>query len=157
MVVDDGDDFLALLVLVAGIANAIPHFLATVFVPSPWSTLVSRCFSAARCRTLAINACHSDPSSAHLAKTRYTTGHSHFERFALSSGAHPQQRCIVPSVPARWLAGLLVHTRRSSGTAGMRFALVTAYTTHTRMVLPWRREEMPRAAEATFVGTCGGA
>src|SRR5216683_3890064 len=70
MVVDDGDDFLALLVLVAGIANAIPPFLATVLVPSPWSSLVSRCFSAARCRTLAMNARHSEPSSDHLALDR---------------------------------------------------------------------------------------
>src|SRR6267143_6607856 len=70
MVVRDGDDFLALLVLVAGVANPIPPFLATVLVPSPWSMLVSRCFAAARCRTLATNACHSDPSSAHLALDR---------------------------------------------------------------------------------------
>ena len=35
MVVDDSDDFLALLVLVAGIADAIAPFLATVLVPSP--------------------------------------------------------------------------------------------------------------------------
>ncbi len=69
MVVDDGDDFLALLVLVAGIADAIAPFLATVLVPSPCSTLVSRCCAVARCRTLATNACQSDPSSAHLAKT----------------------------------------------------------------------------------------
>src|SRR5499427_3703532 len=72
MVVDDGDDFLALLVLVAGIADAIPPFFATVLVPSPWSTLRSSCFSTTRCRTLATNACQSDPSSAHLAKTLYT-------------------------------------------------------------------------------------
>ena len=69
MIVNDGDDFLALVVLVAGIADAIAPFLATVLVPSPCSTLVSRCFSVARCRTLATNACQSDPSSAHLAKT----------------------------------------------------------------------------------------
>jgi len=69
MIVNDGDDFLALLVLVAGIADAIAPFLATVLVPSPWSTLRSSCFSTARCRTRATNACHSDPSSAHVAKT----------------------------------------------------------------------------------------
>jgi hypothetical protein len=69
MSVDDGDDFLALLVFVPRVANPIPPFLATVFVPSPWSTLRSSCFSAARCRTLATNTCQSDPSSAHLAKT----------------------------------------------------------------------------------------
>src|SRR5882672_11395995 len=70
MVVDDGDDFLALLVFMPRVPNAIPPFLATVLVPSPWSTLVSRRFSAARCRTLAMNACQSEPSSAHLALDR---------------------------------------------------------------------------------------
>src|SRR5918999_1968492 len=69
MVVRDRDDFLALLVCVSRVPDAIPPVLATVLVPSPWSTLVSRCFSAARCLTLATNACQSDPSSAHLAKT----------------------------------------------------------------------------------------
>jgi hypothetical protein len=69
MGVGDGDDLLPFLVLVARVANPIPPFLATVLVPSPCSTLRSRCFSAARCATLAINACQSDPSSAHLAKT----------------------------------------------------------------------------------------
>src|SRR6266704_6197596 len=70
MIVDDGNDLLALLVFVAGRADAIPPFLATVLVPSPWSTLRSSCFSAARCRTLATKACQSDPSSAHLALDR---------------------------------------------------------------------------------------
>src|SRR5262245_29183472 len=51
------------------IPNPIPPFLATVLVPSPWSMLISRCFSAERCITLAMNACQSDPSSAHFAKT----------------------------------------------------------------------------------------
>src|SRR4029434_6217478 len=53
-----------------GTANAIAPFLATVLVPSPWSTRVSSCCSAARCRTLAMNACQSDPSSAPLALDR---------------------------------------------------------------------------------------
>src|SRR5215510_5318951 len=70
MVVGQGDDLLSFLVLVARVANAIAPFLATVLVPSPWSTLVSRCFSVARCRTRATNACQSDPSSAHLALDR---------------------------------------------------------------------------------------
>src|SRR5207253_9406700 len=70
MIVDDGNDLLALLVFVPRVPNPIPPFLATVLVPSPWSTLISSCFSAARCRTLATNACHSDPSSAHLALDR---------------------------------------------------------------------------------------
>src|SRR6266481_7447217 len=73
MVVCNGDDFLALLVFVAREANPIAPFLATVLVPSPCSTLVSRCFSAARCRTLATNARHSDPSSAHLALDRHAS------------------------------------------------------------------------------------
>jgi len=69
MIVDDGDDFLPLLMFVSRVPDPIAPFLATVLVPSPWSTRVSRCFSAARCRTLAMNACQSDPSSAHFAKT----------------------------------------------------------------------------------------
>jgi hypothetical protein len=67
MIVDDRDDFVTLLVFIPREPNAIPPFLATVLVPSPWSTLRSSCFSAARCRTLATNARQSDPSSAHLA------------------------------------------------------------------------------------------
>src|SRR6266850_2835548 len=55
MILDDGNDLVALLVFVPRVPNAIPPFLATVFVPSPWSMLVSRCFSAARWRTLATN------------------------------------------------------------------------------------------------------
>src|SRR5438445_9442530 len=69
MVVDDRDDLVTLLVFMARVANAIAPFLATVLVPSPWSTLRSSCFSTARCRTLATNACQSEPSSAHRAKT----------------------------------------------------------------------------------------
>src|SRR5262252_10075464 len=72
MVVGHGDDLLPFLVLVARVADAIAPFLATVLVPSPWSTLRSSCFSTARCRTLATNACQSDPSSAHFAKTLET-------------------------------------------------------------------------------------
>ena len=70
MIVDDGNDLLALLVFVPRVPDAIPPFVATVLVPSPWSTLMSRCFSAERCATLAQNACQSDPSSAHVAKAR---------------------------------------------------------------------------------------
>jgi hypothetical protein len=73
MIVNDGDDFLALLVLVAGIADAIAPFWATVVVPSPCRTLVSRCCSVARCRTLATNARQSDPSSAHVALDRHAS------------------------------------------------------------------------------------
>jgi hypothetical protein len=69
MMIRYGDDLLPRLVLVARVPDAIAPFLATVLVPSPCRMLVSRCFSAARWRTLARNACHSDPSSAHLANT----------------------------------------------------------------------------------------
>ena len=73
MVVGHGDDLLSFLVFVARVANAIAPFFATVLGPSPWSTLRSSCFSAARCRTLATNACQSDPSSAHLALDRHAS------------------------------------------------------------------------------------
>src|SRR2546427_3236101 len=68
----NGEDLLALLVFIARVANPIAPFLATVLVPSPWRTLRSSCFSATRCCTLAMKACQSDPSAAHVAKTRYT-------------------------------------------------------------------------------------
>jgi len=67
--VRDRNDFVALLMFVPREANAIAPFFATGLVPSPWSTLRASCFSTARCRTLATNAGHSDPSSAHFAKT----------------------------------------------------------------------------------------
>src|SRR6266849_387078 len=70
VVVNNRDDLFPLLMFVAGVPDAIPPFLATVLVPSPWSTVISSCFSTARCRTLATNACHSDPSSAHFALDR---------------------------------------------------------------------------------------
>src|SRR4030095_2495291 len=73
MVVRDRDDFLALLVFVPREPDAIPPFLATVLVPSPWSTRRSSCFSTARCRTLATNARQSDPSSAHRALDRHAS------------------------------------------------------------------------------------
>jgi hypothetical protein len=69
MIVDDSDDFLPLLMFVARVAKPIAPFFATVLVPSPWSTRRSSCFSTARGRTLATNACQSEPSSAHRAKT----------------------------------------------------------------------------------------
>src|SRR5215475_14133556 len=72
MVVRDRDDCLALLVCVARVAKPIAPFLATVLVPSPCRMLRSRCFSAARCATLAMNACSSEPSAAHLAKALST-------------------------------------------------------------------------------------
>src|ERR1043166_7428256 len=56
MIVSHGDDLLALLMLVARVANPIAPFLATVLVPSPWSRLRSSFFSAARWPTLAMNA-----------------------------------------------------------------------------------------------------
>jgi hypothetical protein len=69
MVIGHGDALLPLRVLVARVANPLVPFWATVLVPSPWSTLRSRCFSGARCRTRATNACQSEPSSAQRAKT----------------------------------------------------------------------------------------
>src|SRR5262249_27751743 len=68
----NGDNLLPFLVFVPREPNPIAPFSATVLVPSPWSTLRSSCFSAARCRTLATDARQSEPSSAHLAKTLYT-------------------------------------------------------------------------------------
>ena len=50
--------------------EAIASFFATVLVPSPCSTLTSRFFASARCPTLAMNACWSDPSSTHSAQVR---------------------------------------------------------------------------------------
>src|SRR5262245_31498 len=69
MVVRDGDDLLALLVFVARGANPIPPFWVTVLALSPWRIRRWRCFSGVRWATLATNACQSDPSSVHLAKT----------------------------------------------------------------------------------------
>jgi hypothetical protein len=68
MIVDDGNDFLTLLMFVARVTNPIAPFLATVLVPSPWSTLRSSCFSA-RDAVHSPQTCQSDPSSAHRAKT----------------------------------------------------------------------------------------
>src|ERR671914_1679531 len=68
VIVGHGDDLLALLMLVASVPEAISPFFATVLVPSPWRMRTSSLFSAERCPTLAMNACWSDPSSAHLAK-----------------------------------------------------------------------------------------
>ena len=47
MIVDDGNNLVALLMFVARVANPIAPFLATVLVPSPWSTVRSSCFSTA--------------------------------------------------------------------------------------------------------------
>src|SRR5215510_9801277 len=112
MIVDDGDDFLPLLMFVARVADPIAPFFATVLVPSPWSTLISRCFSAARCRTLATNACHSDPSSAHFAldRPRARSIAGLFSRRYLRQRGHP--RC---------LGFRTVHVRfRSHGSSVMR-------------------------------------
>src|SRR5262245_9722665 len=112
MIVNDGDDFLALLVFVPREPDAIAPFLATVLVPSPWSTLRSNCFSAARCRTLATNARHSDPSSAHLAldRPRARSIAGLFSRRYLRQRGHP--RC---------LGFRTVHVRfRSHGSSVMR-------------------------------------
>jgi hypothetical protein len=71
-VVDNRDDLLALLVVVARIAKPIAPFLATVLVPSTWRPRVASGCSAARGRTLARNACQSAPASAHVAQTLET-------------------------------------------------------------------------------------
>src|SRR5439155_22095427 len=68
------DAFLALLVWVPRIPQAIPPFVATVLVPAPCRTRRARCFAAARGATLARNACQSEPSAAHVAKTVSTVG-----------------------------------------------------------------------------------
>ena len=70
MVVGHRDDLLPLLVLVARVATPIAPFFATVLVPSPCNTRRSSFFSSERWATLAMNACWSDSSSAHLAKAR---------------------------------------------------------------------------------------
>ena len=67
--VDERDDFLALLVWVPRIPQAIPPFVATVLVPAPCRTRRARCFAAARGATLARNACQSEPAAAHVAQT----------------------------------------------------------------------------------------
>jgi hypothetical protein len=54
---------------VSRLSNSIAPCVATVLVPSPWSTLISRCFAAARWATRAMHACHSDPSPARFVKT----------------------------------------------------------------------------------------
>src|SRR5215471_4686717 len=94
VVVDDRDDFVTLLVFIPREPNAIAPFLATVLVPSPWSTRRSSCFSAARCRTLATKACQSDPSSAHLAldRPRARSIAGLFSRRYLRQRGHP--RCL---------------------------------------------------------------
>ena len=51
IVVGYGDGLLPLLVFVAGVANPIAPFLATVLVLSPRRMLRSRCFSSARWAT----------------------------------------------------------------------------------------------------------
>src|SRR5215813_9767332 len=112
IVVGHGNDLLSFLVLVARVANPIAPFLATVLVPSPWSTLMLSCFSVARCRTLATNACHSDPSSAHLAldRPRARSIAGLFSRRYLRQRGHP--RC---------LGFRTVHVRfRSHGSSVMR-------------------------------------
>jgi hypothetical protein len=63
MMVCDRDTLLPCLGLVPRLSNSIAPFVATVLVPSPWSTLVSRCFAAARWATRAMHACRSDPIS----------------------------------------------------------------------------------------------
>jgi hypothetical protein len=53
------------------LSHVIAPAVATVWVPSPWSPLVSRGFAAARWAwaTRALHASHSDPSAARVVKT----------------------------------------------------------------------------------------
>jgi hypothetical protein len=67
--VGDRDILLSCLRLVPRLSDSIAPLVATVLGPSPWSTLVSRCFAAARWATRAMHACHSDPSAARFVKT----------------------------------------------------------------------------------------
>jgi hypothetical protein len=69
MKVCDRDTPLPCLRLVPRLSNSIALFVAMVLVPSPWNTLISRCFAAARWATRAMHACHSDPSAARFVKT----------------------------------------------------------------------------------------
>jgi hypothetical protein len=69
MLVAAGKALVALRVVGPRVPNALPPFWATVCVPAPGRMVRSRCFAAARGRTLAPNACQSAPSSAHVAKT----------------------------------------------------------------------------------------
>jgi hypothetical protein len=69
LMVCDRDALLPGLRRVSRPSNAIAPLVATVLVPSPWSTLISRCFAAARWATRAMHACHSDPSAARFMKT----------------------------------------------------------------------------------------
>ena len=69
MLVCDRDPLRPCLRLVARLAHATAPWVATVVVPSPWSTLISRCFTAARWATRAIHACPSDPSAARVVQT----------------------------------------------------------------------------------------
>ena len=69
MMVCDGETLLPGPRLVPRLSNSIAPCVATVLVPSPWSTLVSRCFAAARWATRAMPACHRDPSAARFVKT----------------------------------------------------------------------------------------
>jgi hypothetical protein len=68
MVVGDGNDLLALLWLIARLANSVAPIFATVLVPSPWRMQRLRGFSSARRAILTMNACWRELSSNHLAK-----------------------------------------------------------------------------------------
>ena len=66
MMVCDRETLLPCLRLVPRLSDSIAPVVATVLVPSPWSTLVSRCFAAARWATgrcMPATATHQQPVS----------------------------------------------------------------------------------------------
>jgi hypothetical protein len=67
--VGDRDPLLPCLRRVSRLSNAIAPCVAMVVVPSPGSTLGSRCVAAARWATRAMHAGPSDPSAARVVKT----------------------------------------------------------------------------------------
>jgi hypothetical protein len=69
MMVGDRDTFFPCPRRVPRLSHFITPVVATVLVPSPWSTLISRGVADARWATRAMHACHSDPSAARVVKT----------------------------------------------------------------------------------------
>jgi hypothetical protein len=69
MGVDDGDDFFALLVFVARVANAVATLFGHRVGAIAMQMLRSSGLCADRCATLATKACSREPSSDQRAKT----------------------------------------------------------------------------------------
>jgi predicted aldo/keto reductase-like oxidoreductase len=160
MIIDDGNDRFALLVFVPRVPNPITTFLATVLVPSPWSTRRSRCFSAVRCRTLAINDRHSDPSLAHVAKTLETVGffdvvpgygHGKAEE-VLGRALHGRQEPVVITTKVRLTAEEMhdvagaVRTSVEASLRRLRREMVDVLHVHNRFTP--RRGNLPHSLSA---------